>query len=257
MNQHGRRCLRSHDPLRRDALLRRGPGRCETSGRRGRRRHGHDRLQPALDGPATQRDGVTLLHGIELRVETETQRLDLRATASTRPTNSGPNVRASSGTAGSAARASSSASKTAWASRCPSNRATALVGPTSPAESPRRRTTPTSPRSTNSSATTVPATSHARSRPSSAACSPLGRVRAGRPRPSVSIPRHGGRAAVASLDAVERWTRTAALSTTASSTMLSSDMTSSRRAAVTPTARRWVTLVWTRPRGTGRNGVNV
>ncbi|AAV47659.1 unknown [Haloarcula marismortui ATCC 43049] len=37
----------------------------------------HDRLQPALDGPATQRDGVTLLHGIELRVETETQRLDL------------------------------------------------------------------------------------------------------------------------------------------------------------------------------------
>ncbi|RLM96697.1 PHP domain-containing protein [Haloarcula sp. Atlit-7R] len=37
----------------------------------------HDRLQPALDGPVTERDGVTLLHGIELRVETETQRLDL------------------------------------------------------------------------------------------------------------------------------------------------------------------------------------
>ncbi|EMA08668.1 hypothetical protein SAMN05443574_11726 [Haloarcula vallismortis] len=37
----------------------------------------HDRLQPTLDGPVTERDGVTLLHGIELRVETETQRLDL------------------------------------------------------------------------------------------------------------------------------------------------------------------------------------
>ena len=37
----------------------------------------HDRLQPALDGPVSERDGVTLLHGIELRVETETQRLDL------------------------------------------------------------------------------------------------------------------------------------------------------------------------------------
>ncbi|MGB9951656.1 PHP domain-containing protein [Haloarcula marismortui] len=37
----------------------------------------HDRLQPALDGPVTERDGVTLLHGIELRVESEIQRLDL------------------------------------------------------------------------------------------------------------------------------------------------------------------------------------
>ncbi|EMA34967.1 PHP domain-containing protein [Haloarcula japonica] len=37
----------------------------------------HDRLQPALDGPVTERDGVWLLHGIELRVETEAQRLDL------------------------------------------------------------------------------------------------------------------------------------------------------------------------------------
>ena len=37
----------------------------------------HDRLQPRLDGPVTERDGVTLLHGIELRVETGTQRLDL------------------------------------------------------------------------------------------------------------------------------------------------------------------------------------
>lgn len=37
----------------------------------------HDRLQPRLDGPVTERNGVTLIHGIELRVETETQRLDL------------------------------------------------------------------------------------------------------------------------------------------------------------------------------------
>lgn len=37
----------------------------------------HDRLQPQLDEPVTERDGLTLLHGIELRVETDTQRLDL------------------------------------------------------------------------------------------------------------------------------------------------------------------------------------
>jgi predicted metal-dependent phosphoesterase TrpH len=37
----------------------------------------HDRLQPGLPGPVTERDGVTLVHGIELRVETDTQRLDL------------------------------------------------------------------------------------------------------------------------------------------------------------------------------------
>jgi predicted metal-dependent phosphoesterase TrpH len=37
----------------------------------------HDRIQPALDGPVTEREGVTVVHGIELRVETDTQRLDL------------------------------------------------------------------------------------------------------------------------------------------------------------------------------------
>ena len=37
----------------------------------------HDRLQPGLDGPMTRLDGVTVVHGIELRVETDTQRLDL------------------------------------------------------------------------------------------------------------------------------------------------------------------------------------
>ncbi|ARS91734.1 PHP domain-containing protein [Natrarchaeobaculum aegyptiacum] len=37
----------------------------------------HDRLQP-FDGPTVERDGVTIVHGIELRVERETgQRLDL------------------------------------------------------------------------------------------------------------------------------------------------------------------------------------
>ncbi len=37
----------------------------------------HDRLQPALDGPVTTRDGVTVVHGIELRVDAGEQRLDL------------------------------------------------------------------------------------------------------------------------------------------------------------------------------------
>lgn len=37
----------------------------------------HDRLQPELDGPVTTREGVTIVHGIELRVETDSQRLDL------------------------------------------------------------------------------------------------------------------------------------------------------------------------------------
>jgi len=37
----------------------------------------HDRVQPDLDGPVTTRDGVTVVHGIELRVETDSQRLDL------------------------------------------------------------------------------------------------------------------------------------------------------------------------------------
>ncbi|MFB6083754.1 MAG: PHP domain-containing protein [Halorientalis sp.] len=37
----------------------------------------HDRLQSALDRPVTERDGVTLVHGIELRVDAGEQRLDL------------------------------------------------------------------------------------------------------------------------------------------------------------------------------------
>lgn len=49
------------------------------------RRHGvdvvgltdHDRLQPALKGPVVNSHGVTLVHGIELRVEADAQRIDL------------------------------------------------------------------------------------------------------------------------------------------------------------------------------------
>jgi len=37
----------------------------------------HDRIQPDLSGPVTERSGVTVVHGIELRVETDSQRLDL------------------------------------------------------------------------------------------------------------------------------------------------------------------------------------
>jgi len=37
----------------------------------------HDRLQPALDAPVTERDGITLVHGIELRVDAGDQRVDL------------------------------------------------------------------------------------------------------------------------------------------------------------------------------------
>ena len=37
----------------------------------------HDRLHPRLDAPVETRDGVTLVHGIELRVETDPQRVDL------------------------------------------------------------------------------------------------------------------------------------------------------------------------------------
>ena len=37
----------------------------------------HDRFHPDLSGPIETRDGITIVHGIELRVETETQRLDL------------------------------------------------------------------------------------------------------------------------------------------------------------------------------------
>ena len=37
----------------------------------------HDRLHPDLDAPVTERDGVELVNGIELRVEAGDQRLDL------------------------------------------------------------------------------------------------------------------------------------------------------------------------------------
>lgn len=37
----------------------------------------HDRFQPALAGPLVVREGVTLIHGIELRVDTGGQRVDL------------------------------------------------------------------------------------------------------------------------------------------------------------------------------------
>jgi predicted metal-dependent phosphoesterase TrpH len=37
----------------------------------------HDRIHPDLTGPVTEREGITVVHGIELRVETDSQRLDL------------------------------------------------------------------------------------------------------------------------------------------------------------------------------------
>ena len=37
----------------------------------------HDRLHPGLDAPVTDREGVRLVHGIELRVDAGDQRLDL------------------------------------------------------------------------------------------------------------------------------------------------------------------------------------
>ncbi|MEF8826749.1 MAG: PHP domain-containing protein, partial [Halapricum sp.] len=37
----------------------------------------HDRIQPDLDGPIVEHDGVTLIHGIELRVDIGDQRVDL------------------------------------------------------------------------------------------------------------------------------------------------------------------------------------
>jgi predicted metal-dependent phosphoesterase TrpH len=37
----------------------------------------HDRLHPGLDQPVQERDSVELIHGIELRVETDSQRVDL------------------------------------------------------------------------------------------------------------------------------------------------------------------------------------
>jgi hypothetical protein len=37
----------------------------------------HDRYHPDLDDPIVERGGITLIHGIELRVEADTQRVDL------------------------------------------------------------------------------------------------------------------------------------------------------------------------------------
>jgi len=37
----------------------------------------HDRFHPALDAPVSTRDGLTVIHGIELRVEAGDQRVDL------------------------------------------------------------------------------------------------------------------------------------------------------------------------------------
>ncbi len=37
----------------------------------------HDRLSPELDAPVVERDGVTVVHGIELRVDAGDQRVDL------------------------------------------------------------------------------------------------------------------------------------------------------------------------------------
>lgn len=37
----------------------------------------HDRLHPAIDQPVVERDGVTVVHGIELRVEGPAERVDL------------------------------------------------------------------------------------------------------------------------------------------------------------------------------------
>ena len=37
----------------------------------------HDRIHPDLDAPVTDRDGITIVRGIELRVEADDQRLDL------------------------------------------------------------------------------------------------------------------------------------------------------------------------------------
>lgn len=37
----------------------------------------HDRVHPAIESPVLARDGLTIIHGIELRVETDRQRIDL------------------------------------------------------------------------------------------------------------------------------------------------------------------------------------
>jgi predicted metal-dependent phosphoesterase TrpH len=44
----------------------------------------HDRLHPELDAPVTECDGLTVVHGVELRVDTGDQRLDLLGYGATR-----------------------------------------------------------------------------------------------------------------------------------------------------------------------------
>ena len=44
----------------------------------------HDRLHPDLDAPVTSRDGLTVVHGIELRVDAGDQRVDLLGYAAER-----------------------------------------------------------------------------------------------------------------------------------------------------------------------------
>lgn len=57
--------------------LKRIPGVARESGLEAVALTDHDRLHPDLHSPVVERDGVTLIHGIELRVETPSQRVDL------------------------------------------------------------------------------------------------------------------------------------------------------------------------------------
>lgn len=57
--------------------LERIPGVARRHGIRGVAVTDHDRLHPGLPVPVTRRGGVTIIHGIELRVEAPTQRIDL------------------------------------------------------------------------------------------------------------------------------------------------------------------------------------
>ncbi|MFB6156227.1 MAG: PHP domain-containing protein [Haloferacaceae archaeon] len=53
------------------------PERARTAGLEAVALTDHDRLNPGLDGPAVERGGVTVVHGVELRVEVDAGRLDL------------------------------------------------------------------------------------------------------------------------------------------------------------------------------------
>lgn len=53
------------------------PGAANSAGLRAVAVTDHDRLNDDIPGPVVQVDGVTLIHGIELRVETDEQRVDL------------------------------------------------------------------------------------------------------------------------------------------------------------------------------------